>query len=67
MDQGTNTKVSEDNSKCTAGQLEIKLERKNCLVLMGVREGDHSCKVNNRTVYTLVVLAGGEEKNVAPL
>lgn len=29
MDQETNTKVSEDNSKCIARQLEIKLERKN--------------------------------------
>lgn len=37
MDQETNIKVLEDNSKWITGQLEIKLERENCLVLMGVK------------------------------
>lgn len=63
MDQETNIKVSEDNSECFAEQLEIRLERKTGSVLMGVTDGDHSCKVSNRTVYTLTLfLKEGKKK-----
>lgn len=65
MNQETNIKVIEDNSKWITGQLEIKCERENCFILMGVKDGYHSCKVSNgEHVYTLILFLKRRRRNV---